>query len=205
MVYNLEVVTDPVRFARILKLRPGPRRTAALAAWLQALYPDGAASPVLVGGAAVELYTSGAYATSDLDFVGEVPESVAARLREAGFERRGRHWVHEPGNVFFEFPGRQLAPAAEPVRVETAAPEALLADRLAAWKFWRSEADGIGALLLLRARGEQMQTRLAARCARELEVEEERRRLVRFERGLRGRSIGEEEVRKWLARGRKGR
>lgn len=201
-----------MRFARILKLKPGPRRTAELAAWLQALYPDGAASPVLVGGAAVELYTGGAYATSDLDFVGEVPESVAARLREAGFERRGRHWVHEPGNVFFEFPGRRLAPAAEPVRVEvgrvgvlTAAPEALLADRLAAWKFWRSEADGIGALLLLRARGEQMQTRLAARCARELEVEEERRRLVRFERGLRGRSIGEEEVRKWLARGRKGR
>lgn len=198
---------DPRRLARILKLRPGPRRTAELAAWFQALYPEGAPFPVLVGGAAVELYTGGAYTTSDLDFVGELPESVAARLLGAGFERRGRHWVHEAGKVFLELPGRQLAPAAEPMRVElgrvevlTVAPEALLADRLAAWKFWGSETDGASALLLLRARGKEMNSRLAARCARELEVEDERRRLVRFERSLEGRPIGSEEIQLWVAR-----
>jgi hypothetical protein len=34
----------------------GPERTASIAAWLQALYPSLEEAPVLVGGAAVELY-----------------------------------------------------------------------------------------------------------------------------------------------------
>lgn len=63
---------------------------------------------MLVGGAAVELYTGGAYVTGDLDLVGSVPRDVAAALRDSGFSRKGRHWLHEKGQVFVEFPGEAL-------------------------------------------------------------------------------------------------
>jgi hypothetical protein len=142
---------------QILEETESVERTAALAAWLQGLY-RGEEPPVLVGGAAVELYTAGAYTTGDLDFVGQVPSPVAEALHEAGFRRSGRHWVHEAAEVFFEFPGRQLDEAEEWVllrvadqEVRVVSPEALVVDRLAAWQFWRSEQDAVNALLVARA------------------------------------------------------
>jgi len=180
-----------------------------LAAWFQGLYPQGSQPPVLVGGAAVELYTRGAYTTGDLDFVGRVTPAVARALRASGFERRGRHWVHQAAEVFLELPAERLEPAAKPVRLEVgtstvlaAAPEALLADRLAAWKFWRSTVDAANALRLLQSVGEGMNRRLAARLARALEVEDERRRLVRLARRLAGRPPTSEEFTRWLSAGR---
>ena len=188
---------------RLFRLPPGVRRTAGLAAWFQGLFPAGTAA-VLVGGGAVELLTGGGYVTGDLDFVGELPRSVAAALGKCGFERRGRHWIHQAGGLFLEMPGKSLEPAAEPIEIEVAgvrvlvvAPEALLADRLVAWKFWRSEIDAANALRLLQNRGDKMNGRLAARLARELDVEDERRRLVRFARRLRGRAASEEEMVRW--------
>ncbi|MEW6338818.1 MAG: hypothetical protein AB1625_15640 [Acidobacteriota bacterium] len=70
---------------RVLALGEGPTKTAAPAAWVQGLFPHGAV-PVLVGGAAVELYTGGAYVTGDLDFVGRVPAPVARALVAVGAE-----------------------------------------------------------------------------------------------------------------------
>jgi hypothetical protein len=201
-------VFDDERLRRLLSRHPGVARTAAIAAWLQGLYPPGVTPAVLVGGGAVELLTGGGYVTGDLDFVGEVPPNVVSALRAAGLERRGRHWVHEEGQLFLEFPGRRLEPAAEPVEIEIAgskvlvmAPEALLADRLAAWKFWRSEIDAANALRLLQKAGGRLNGRLAARLARELDVEDERRRLSRFARRLGGRAATEEEMARWT-RGR---
>lgn len=74
----------------ILSLPEGPGRTAAVAAWLQGLYDADIEKPILVGGAAVELYTGGAYTTGDLDFVGSVSPTVALGLKSAGFSQRGR-------------------------------------------------------------------------------------------------------------------
>ncbi len=192
--------------SEVLRLPEGPRRTALLVAWFQGLFPEAEDPPILVGGAAVELYTGGAYTTGDLDFVGSVSPSVAARLTESGFEKRGRHWAHEAGQVFLELPGRSLEPASEPVRLRRAGrdllvigPEALLADRLAAWKYWGSTIDAANALLLLRAFGERLNGRLAARLARSLEVDDERVRLTRFARRLAGRAPSKEELLRWLA------
>lgn len=102
----------------LLALPSGVDRTAALAAWVQALYPPGEQRPILVGGAAVELYTGGAYTTGDLDFVGSVPPVVVKSLTDAGFSRVGRHWIHEIGKVFLEFPGSALEPSPYPVELE---------------------------------------------------------------------------------------
>lgn len=196
----------PVPLSEVLRLPEGPRRTALLVAWFQGLSPKAEDPPILVGGAAVELYTGGAYTTGDLDFVGRVSPSVAAQLTEAGFEKRGRHWAHEAGQVFLELPGRSLEPASEPVRLRRAGrdllvigPEALLADRLAAWKYWGSTIDAANALLLLRALGDRLDGRLAARLARSLDVDDERVRLTRFARRLARRAPSTEELARWLA------
>lgn len=141
----------------------GPERTASIAAWLQALYPSVEEAPVLVGGAAVELYTRGAYRTSDLDFVGRVPDPVREALEEAGYRRRGRHWVHEEERIFLEFPAAVFdAPVRTAIvrfgdwSVRTLSPEDVLVDRLASWKFWKSVPDGVNAYLLWRDRGAAM-------------------------------------------------
>jgi len=189
----------------IIDMKDGPARTAALAAWFQGLYRDPDDPPVLVGGAAVELYTGGAYVTGDLDFVGSVPEDVAASLHEMGFRKQGRHWVREEGRVFIEIPGTYLAAGqlaveleVPPVTVRVVSPEDALVDRLAAWKHWRSSADGVSALLIWKQQeGFLDQDRLRAR-ARSEHVADALDSIVEFSRRLGGRKPEEEEVREWF-------
>ena len=144
-----------MKFEEILALDDGPARTAALVAWLQSLFDDRETTPVVVGGAAVELYTGGAYTTGDIDLVGTVSPGAAQALRKAGFERQGRHWILEAGQIFVEFPGEALDPEEKaswldfegyPLRVISV--EDLLVDRLGAWEYWQSAVDGVNALLL---------------------------------------------------------
>jgi hypothetical protein len=148
--------------SRVWSLPEGVERTAALAAWLQSLYRR-SSRPVLVGGSAVELYTLGAYTSGDLDFAGDVPPDVARALATAGFVKQGRHWIHEQGRVLLEFPSRRSNDPEAAREIEAAgarvlvlAPEDLLVDRLAAWKFWRSEVDAVNALLIWRSCGKRL-------------------------------------------------
>jgi hypothetical protein len=165
-------VTEATSFPPLLALPEGPAKTAALAAWFQGLYPEGAQLPVLVGGAAVEIYCGGGYVTGDLDFVGEVPPSVVRRLREVGFRRKGRRWVHEAGQVFLELPGSQIAPEEMTAQVQVGewrvlalSPEDVLVDRLAAWRFWKSPVDGIAAFSLWQAVSGRLDLERVARAA----------------------------------------
>src|SRR5687768_5595809 len=152
----------------------GPERTAALAAWFQGLYREERDKPVLVGGAALELYTRGAYRTGDLDVVGHVPADVEGMLREAGFSPIGRHWVHPAGRLFIELPSRAFdAPIRKDLIrlgdwvVLALSPEDVLVDRLAAWKFWNVVADGVNAFLLWKDRGESLDREHLERRARQ--------------------------------------
>jgi hypothetical protein len=155
----------------ILVRESGPGRTAALVEWIQSLYQATEERPVLVGGSAVELYTGGAYVTGDLDFVGSVPTSVAAALRKNGFRKQGRHWIHEAGRVFLEFPSSNLAEGERTVErkfegrdILIISPEDLVVDRLSAWVHWRSPVDGVNAYLLYRSLAGELDTdRLKAR------------------------------------------
>ena len=139
----------------ILSLSHGVARTAALAQWVQSLYPDREGRPVLVGGAALELHTGGAYITGDLDFVGTVPPYVDKALREAGFRQFGRHWIHEEERVFFVFQDKALEKGGKAVeryfgmcRVFVISPEDLLVDRLVSWRYCESPLHGVQAYLL---------------------------------------------------------
>lgn len=191
----------------ILELPEGPARTAGLVAWLQGLFPEGA-EPVLVGGAAVELYTGGGYVTGDLDLVGFVPRDVAAALREAGFTRRGRHWLHEAGQVFVEFPGEALREGEQRARlrvgdhvVVVVSIEDAIADRLAAWQHWRSIVDGVNAWLLWSAQRPAIQgVRLVERAAA-LHAEAALRALLKLVDQVGRRQPTGEEIERWAQRG----
>lgn len=147
------------KFNNILAIPRRLERTAALAWWVQSLYPDESVRPVLVGGAAMELLADGAYITADLDFVGIVPPPVAADLRKARFRQLGRHWIHDEESVSVIFHGHKLRTGERTVehsfgdyRVFMVSPEDLLIDRLASWRHRESPTHGVQAYLLYQAR-----------------------------------------------------
>jgi hypothetical protein len=147
------------KLKNILALSGQLERTAALAWWLQSLYPDESVRPVLVGGAAMELLSDGAYITADLDFVGIVPPPVASDLRKAGFGRLGRHWIHDEESVSIVFLGhilrtgeRAVEPSFGDYRVLMVSPEDLMVDRLAAWQHRESPTHGVQSYLLYYAK-----------------------------------------------------
>ena len=111
--------------------------------------------PVLVGGAAVEIYTRSMYTTVDFDFIAAGGPKVASTLRQLGFERRGRVWVRRDLAIVVELPSATLSPARSvsmrvgSAELEIIAVEDLIVDRLAAWKHWKWHPDGVAAGLLL--------------------------------------------------------
>ena len=189
-----------VNLETALRLDPGPERTAALVASFQGLFAS--EPPVLVDGAAVELYTGGGYRTGVLDFVGRIPREVSRLLAQVGFRKRGRHWLHEAAQVFIELPAAEFD---RDVRVDAIrihrwtivilSPGDLLVARLAAWKFWRVPVEGINAYLLYRARGKTMDGKRLTEAA---EVEEVRDELESL-RCFAGRDRQPKEIEAWAA------
>jgi hypothetical protein len=189
------------RFQAVLGRPEGPERTAAIAAWVQAAFQR---PPVLVGGAAVELYTKGSYTSGDLDFVGGVPTGVARQFEAEGFHREGRHWVHEEGEVFLEFPSSSLGQGEETAmlrvgrhRVLTVRPEVLIVDLLASWQFWKSGVDGVNAFLVWKACRKDLDQRYLGRLAKARGTLKSLRRLQEFVKQFSRRHPTQEEVEKW--------
>ncbi len=172
--------------------------------WIQSLYVS--APPILVGGAAVELYTGGAYTTGDLDFVGRVPPEVARQLEECGFRREGRHWVHDEAKLFIEFPGSALEPDSRVARLEvdgtsvlTLSPEDLILDRLAAWEFWNSTTDGASAFLIWKAQDSRIDRERLKRLVDGRHVERSHGRLRQFVDELGDRACSPEDLERWAS------
>jgi hypothetical protein len=196
-----------ITFRSALALSPGPRRTGALAAWFQSLYRGERETPILVGGAVVELLTGGAYTTGDLDFVGGVPAGVAEKLRAASFRKEGRHWIHEKGHVFIELPGGRLEPEEQVVRIRSGAstvlaisPEDILIDRLASWQFWASSVDGINAYLIWRKQNRRLNQRRLTRLAKKREVGPALKSLRSLISRSKGRAVRPKELELWAGK-----
>jgi len=196
-----------LQFGDILQLPEGPAKTAALAEWVQGLYSPDCDPPVLVGGAAVELLTDGAYSTGDLDFAGSVPEQVALRLKEEGFERQGRHWVHQAGEIFLEFPASELASPETSLTMQIAgstleilSPEAVLADRLSAWEFWDLDQDGINAFLVWRAAYETLNKKRLEALIEDRRLNEAWKRFSRFAERHLNTEPTPEELSRWASK-----
>lgn len=192
----------------ILRQPDGPDRTAALVAWVQQLSGREEDVPVLVGGAAVGLYSGGAYTTGDLDLVGPVTVDLERGLAAAGFRREGRHWIHEEAQVFLEFPGRSLAPDERALwvvlrgqRLRVISLEDLLVDRLGAWQYWESSVDGVNALLLWRVAGGGMDVDRLERRVHEEGWDRALASLRSFARRWREGDPPAEEVERWANSG----
>ncbi len=185
-----------------LRIPEGPKRTAAIAAWVQSLFSRH--PPVLVGGAAVELFTGGAYTTGDLDFVGQVPADVERALGAAGFRKEGRHWIRDEGKIFLEFPGGALQEDessallnVDGIEVITLRAENILVDRLAAWQFWKSETDAINAWLLWRAQSGNLDRRRLERLATRRKIDTALRSLRAFVDQIGNRVPTNDELEAW--------
>jgi hypothetical protein len=197
-----------VEFDEILIRAEGPERTAALVSWIQGLFADGETAPILVGGAAVELYTRGAYTTGDVDLVGSVTAPVARALEKAGFRRHGRHWIHEPRQIFVEFPGTALGRNEKALwlevtgqRVRIISAEDLLIDRLGGWEHWRSSVDGVNALLLWLAQSEHMDVDRVESRIEDSGWQKAWRSLIEFVSRWEREDPSPEEIEEWANRG----
>lgn len=63
---------------------------------------------VLVGGAVVAIYSSGAYKSGDLDLVinsySKIDGKIKISMEQIGFVKKGRHWIHpDCKHLFVEF------------------------------------------------------------------------------------------------------
>ncbi len=129
---------------------PRRRRLLALGVLARELAPCGV-EPILVGGAALEFYTAGGYATHDVDLALPTGADVDAAFARLGFAKEGRFWHHADLDLLFEAPAPAGLPGEDAprtvadidgLRIVVIGIEDLLIDRLRAWVHWRSEEDG---------------------------------------------------------------
>lgn len=108
--------------------------------------------PILVGGNAVELYTTGGYATADIDIVAP-SEPVDNILKGWKFTKEGRYWINEDLDIQVEAPSDSLAGdynkltkvLIDDLEVYVIGIEDIIIDRLNAFVQWDSPEDGVWA------------------------------------------------------------
>ncbi|MDO8461794.1 MAG: hypothetical protein Q7S98_02920 [Deltaproteobacteria bacterium] len=148
--------------------RRGVKIASVIAEALRTIDQD----PILVGGAAVEFYTEGQYATSDIDMLAPGGPELWETMKELGFERRGKDFINKELELYVEFPGYGLKEEKsdtlniDGILLQIISREDLIVDRLASYKFWKMALDGLNALLLLE-QGEWDPERLQKRARQE--------------------------------------
>jgi hypothetical protein len=65
--------------------------------------------PILVGGEALEYYTSDGYTTGGIDIVLPSTNEVNTIFSKLGFHKEGRYWIREDIDVLIEAPASDLA------------------------------------------------------------------------------------------------
>lgn len=114
------------------------------------LADKGKPAPVLIGGLALSYYTREVYFTADIDLAYADREALDQVLKELGFAKKGRYWVHAGLDMAVEAPAS--GQAGEEAQRETVELEGglscfvigledLIIDRLNACQHWKSEVD----------------------------------------------------------------
>lgn len=149
---------------------PARRRLVALALAADRLAEDGF-EPILVGGAALEVYTAGGYATGDVDLALPTAPEVDRAFADLGFRKQGRFWLRDDLDLVFEAPAPaglpgETAPrtvlSVEGLRVVVIGIEDLLLDRVRGAVHWRSDEDRRWARRLALLHGERIDWRYLA-------------------------------------------
>lgn len=125
----------------------------------------GKPAPVLIGGLALSYYTREVYFTADIDLAYADREALDQVLKELGFAKKGRYWVHAGLDMAVEAPASGLA--GEEAQRETVELEGglscvvigledLIIDRLNACQHWKSEVDCEMTELLIARYGKEL-------------------------------------------------
>lgn len=124
----------------------------------------GADPAVIVGGHAVELYTSGSYKTADIDLVMIRDDLAKGLFERLGFEREGRFYYVPELDVPIEIPDDRLAGSTDRIlKLNTpdgycyiVGVEDLILDRLNRAEFWRDARSLEWARFLMAAQQENV-------------------------------------------------
>lgn len=144
------------KLQKAAKEKSRARRGVRIAAVISEALREINETPVLVGGAAVEFYTEGKYATKDIDMTAVGGEALWHIMEQLGFKKLGKDFVHQKLKIYVEFPSETLRQGERsdildvdgvPLRIISI--EDLVVDRLCSYKFWGSLEDGVNALILL--------------------------------------------------------
>ncbi len=151
---KLDLLKHELEEASQMEERGG--RALAITAVLQKALQSSKLHPILVGGAAVEVYTQGLYASGDLDYVLPTSNEVKEVMKWLGFNREGRLFVHPQFQLIVEFPSGSLGMGESyeeinfrgiSIRIITV--EDLIIDRLNAFKWAKASIEGQNILLML--------------------------------------------------------
>ncbi|RIV28106.1 UbiD family decarboxylase [Alicyclobacillaceae bacterium I2511] len=122
--------------------------------------------PIVVGGKAVEIYTTGSYTTMDVDLVVSGRHLVQEALSQLGFQQEPdrRHWYHSGLHLPIEIPDSILEGSQQRVMdvdvdgytLHVIGVEDLILDRLRAAVHWKSLTDQEWAEFLLAAHWESI-------------------------------------------------
>lgn len=135
---------------------------------------------VLVGGAVVSIYTEGAFVSGDLDLIvtNLFVKNLEEAMKEIGFVRRGRHYVHpECTHLFVEFPkgpieigdDANIEPAEKEVegtKIKLLSPTDCVKDRLASWIYFKDRV-GLEQAVMVAKRHPVKFHKIKAWCERE--------------------------------------
>ena len=170
---------------------PFKRRILFIAILTQKLKEKGA-DAILVGGEAVDLYTAGAFATSDIDLVVNNKALTEKLLNRFGFSKEANGlWLSRDLNIVVQVILEPYTGDARKLRtfrvkdldLKVAAPEDLIRNRLYSLKFWKSnqQLDLEQSITLLRIFSDELDDAYLDTIAKENDIEDvlaEARRLA---------------------------
>jgi len=123
----------------------------AVAAVLTKALEELEVKPIIVGGQAVEFYTSGGYTTMDIDIICERSiKEIDEKLKKIGFKKVGKYWTLNNSDIAIEVPSGPLAGSREKIveieiednlKAYLIGIEDIIIDRLNSYKFWNIYSD----------------------------------------------------------------
>ena len=150
------------------------------------------ADVILVGGQAIDFYTGGVFATSDIDLIVSNRSMAENLLNKFGFEKKANGlWLNRDLNIVVQLISNSYTGDLGKVRkfrvrdleLKVAAPEDLIRNRLYSLKFWQSnpQRDLEESVALIKLFSESLDNAYLDRIAKENDIEDalkEARRLA---------------------------
>lgn len=138
--------TSP-EYKEIKKERDPFRRRIFFLGVLTSKLKENSVDAILVGGEAIDLYTAGNFATSDIDLVVDNKTITEKLLNKFGFGKQGNQlWLNSDLNIIVQVIYKSYSGDSSRLKkfrvksyeLKVAAPEDLIQNRLYSAKFWKS-------------------------------------------------------------------